>query len=108
MKTQKKKKEMTIEDLAKIMQQGFSDADVKTDKKIEKLAVMVQNGFLEMDSKFSKLFNVLADSQELMKGDIRDIKTTLGPLVMISGMQDREVSDLKTRVARLERKAGVR
>jgi len=45
------KKNITISDLAGLMQKGFAKVEKNTDKKIDDLAIMVQKGFAEMSTK---------------------------------------------------------
>jgi hypothetical protein len=45
-------KEITINDLAVMMKEGFEKSDKRTDEKIEKLAVMIKHSFDGVDKKF--------------------------------------------------------
>jgi len=50
-----KKKELTINDLAVMMNEGFEKSGRITDKKIEDLAGMVQRGFVQVDKRFEQV-----------------------------------------------------
>ncbi|KKP97460.1 MAG: hypothetical protein US25_C0002G0005 [Candidatus Moranbacteria bacterium GW2011_GWE1_36_7] len=50
-----KKKELTINDLAVMMNEGFEKSGRITDKKIEDLAGMVQRGFVQIDKRFEQV-----------------------------------------------------
>ena len=81
----KHKKEVTLDDLARMMQDQFSTT---------------QDQNLKTNMLFSEQFRLIRD-------DITDIKRVLGPLVRTVGMQEREMSEMRIRVDRLERKAGI-
>ena len=46
-------KKITLENLAKKMDEGFKKADQKIDEKIDQLALAVKNGFDEVDRRFN-------------------------------------------------------
>lgn len=95
------KKKLTIDDLAVMVKRGFDGTATKDDLK----------GFATKDDlkglATKNDFRILADDLEIIRADIRDIKGSLGPLVRTIAAQDREMQELRVRVARLERKAGV-
>lgn len=94
-KNSQKKKEMTIDDLAILMTDGFEKSNKQTDKKIESLARIVQNSFLSMEEIFEKLD---VDIKEI-KSDTGDIKAELNKKV------DRIIhNELEYRVEKLEEK----
>jgi tetrahydromethanopterin S-methyltransferase subunit G len=73
---------------------------------IDRLAVMTQTEFRRADERFDRVeekmdrgFKALADVLDIVSQDVRDIRTTLSPLV-------RAVAPLDKRVTRLEDKAG--
>ncbi len=70
---------------------------------IDDLARMAQSEF----SRIHETHKVFIDEFDRIRSDIRDIKTTLGPLVRIVGAQEREISDLNIRLHRVERKVGI-
>ena len=97
-----KKKEVTIDDLANIVKEGFAEADKRTDKKIDDLAMMAQKGFLGMEEKFVKIEKgqkeLKADIGEIKK-DIKDVKVDLNKRVDIFTHKG-----LEFRVEKLEEK----
>ncbi len=79
--------------------------------KIDRLAVTIKHEFDRVHDELNRLHamdKLLFDSLELVKADVRDMKTTLGPMVRMLAMQDRELDMIKTRLVRLERKVGVK
>ena len=52
-------------------------------------------------------FQAVADSLDLIRADLREVKVVLPPLVRSVGSLEAEVHDLRGRVTRLERKAGL-
>lgn len=85
------KKNITIDDLANLMQKGFAKVGKDTDKKIDDLAVMVQKGFAEtatkadmdlrfkeVDKRFDKIENlVLASHQkriEKLESEVKELR----------------------------------
>ena len=96
---------MTIENLAEMMQREFRALDKRFATKDD------LNGFATKDD-----LNGLATKDDLkalfeyvehIRDDVRDIKITLGPLVHIAAGHDNEIGDMRIRIARLERKAGI-
>ena len=79
------KKKMEIEDLARIVQVGFESAAKISDER----------------------FKITVDEFDRIRSDIRDIKTTLGPLVRSVAMMEEDLADLRVRVGTLERRVGV-
>ena len=92
------KKQMTIEDLAVMVQKGFQEVTSKMATKQE------LNEFRKEFHDFQK------DSMEefdRITADIRDIKITLGPLVRTVAAMESQIQNLNTRVSRVERKTGL-
>ena len=58
---------------------------------LNELARMMQEQFSETDGKIDNALRVHGDQLEHVRADIRDIKTTLGPLVAIFAQQERKV-----------------
>ena len=88
----KSKKEMTINQLARMMQRQFADMHIEFSKEF---------------SRVHETHKVFVDEFDRIRADIRDIKTTLGPLVRIMAGQDGEIKDLNMRLHRVERKVGI-
>lgn len=85
--SKKSKKNITLEDLATMVQKGFQETATKAE-----LSDFGKDVFEEFDR---------------IHSDIRDIKATLGPLVRVTAHQEQQIQDLYMRVHRLERKAGL-
>lgn len=78
------KKEITLQDLAEIMADGFDKSSEETDRKINDLALMVAKGFDEVNGKFDKI----NDRMDRMNGkmdkveiELKDIKANLNKKV---------------------------
>lgn len=101
-----KKKIKTLDDLAAITHKEFLVSGKRMgglenrmgglESKVDGLEVKIGSGF-----------KAVAELLDLMRADIKDIKTTLPPLIRSQGALEGEVVDLKNRVARLERKVGL-
>ena len=100
------KKEMSIEDLAKLMNDGFEESAKQTDEKIEKsakqtdekienLARITQNGFSRMDEKFN-----------ILSSDVAELKTTVNKLerTIIQKADKVDLNTLDYRMEKLEEK----
>lgn len=85
---------------------------------LEGLAVMVKRGFDDISGRMATKedlkgfatkedFKLLAVEIDRIHADIRDIKITLGPLARIAGAHEREILELRFRVAKLEKKVGL-
>ena len=81
----------------------------KESKKVEleDLARMVQSGFESAAKTSDERFKITVEEFDRIRSDIRDIKTTLGPLVRSVVMMEENLSDLRIRVGALERRVGV-
>lgn len=80
---------------------------------MEKLAVLTQDEFRRVDQRFERLenkvdhgFKAIVDVLDVMRGDLHDVKISIGPLVRTATELDNKVRHLDKRVARLEEKAG--
>lgn len=96
------KKKITIDDLARMVQKGFDEVRGEVTSGFNKVRV-------EMVSKteFQEFGKIVVDEFDRIRSDIRDIKTTLGPLVRIIADQEKMIQDFRFRIARLERKVGL-
>ena len=76
---------------------------------IDDLAVMVQNGFQEIRRTMATkdMLSIVVDSMDLIREDVRDIKISLGPLVRMVATMDTDIDHLNIRVTRLENKRGL-
>ena len=83
-KTVGTKKETTLDQLAQMVAKGFDSIEKRLDN----------------HESIFKTMNLRIDGLE---GDVRDIKNSIGPVIRMSAMQDKELSDLKHRVSRLEK-----
>ena len=75
---------------------------------LEDLARMVQVGFESAAKTSDERFKITVEEFDRIRSDIRDIKTTLGPLARSVIMVDKDLSDLRMRVGTLERRAGIK
>ncbi len=92
----RKKKNITLNDLAGIIQTGFVRIEKSTDKKNDDLAGMVQRGFLGVDKRFDLLeaemnarfdqlekiiFHEYKDRIEKLEDQVKDLQTDFRQLV---------------------------
>jgi len=90
-----KKKQVTLENLAEMVQLGFSQTATKQEL----------NDFRKDMHDFRK---DTLERFELIEADLRDVKNALGPLVRIVGNLKHEVRVLHSRLNRVERKVGIK
>jgi|SRR5579862_3287361 len=93
-----KKHVITIDQLALMVKKGFDDTATKDD--IRGVQIRVNE---EMDNVRSEI-SMLRDE---VTSELKQIKTVLGPLAGIVSVMEIDLNDLRTRVHRLERKAGI-
>ena len=94
--------EITLENLAEKMDEGFKKAEKHTDEKIDGLALAVAKGFKEVDERFDKVdekFRNVDARLDIIETDVKGIKQEIIPL--------ERHNDLKSRVDLLEEKAGI-
>ena len=92
-----------IEILARTTHGEIENLAHTTHEEIENLARITHEEFFNVN----KTLGVLADSQDLIRSDIHDIKLTLGPLVSHTVAMERDMLELKKRMDRVERKVGL-
>lgn len=89
---------------------------VKKEITIDDLAVMVQKGFQGVDKRFESIedrmvtkdmLSIVVDSIDIIREDVRDIKIRLGPLVHMVAAMDTDIAHLNIRVTRLEQRGGL-
>lgn len=75
---------------------------------------MVQHGFSDLKKDitgfrgaFDQSRRVVLEEFRRLNVEIRDIKTTLGPTVVIVAEQENRIQALESRVGRVERKVGI-
>lgn len=90
------KKEITIEDLALMVQKGFAQTATKAE--LRELATKAELQDLRKD---------MLEHFGLLEDDIRDLKTVAGPLVRIVAALEYDMRNLNIRVNRIERKVGL-
>src|SRR2546426_12071382 len=89
------------------------DKDDKQIESIDELARLTQQEFLQAGGRFDRLekktddgFKTVVDLLDLIRGDVHDVKITLGPLARTVADLDESVRYLDKRGARLEEEAG--
>lgn len=112
MSKNKKHKNITLDDLAGMMEGGFVRIEKNTDKKIDNLAGMVQRGFLDVDKKFIETKKQIKDSEERIKREIDGLELQMSSWISIY-RRDIEILDSKInnaveRIEELEQKVGIR
>jgi hypothetical protein len=96
------KKNITINDLADIMQKGFIKAEKDTDKKIDDLAVMVQTGFTEAKKDMDKRFEQVDKRFEQVDKRFDVIVTKAEMNRRFDGLEDRVLASHQKRIEKLE------
>ena len=71
---------------------------------VDKLAVSTAKGFDASENRDKEIWQFMSKEFSRIGDDVRDVKSTLGPLARIAGEQDRKISELEVRIRRLERK----
>ncbi len=85
----------------------------KSTKKItvDDLARMTQNGFTEMQTVFKTELKehtrIVIEEFRRLNAEVKDIKTTLGPTVVIVAEQERRLQTLESRLDYVENKVGI-
>lgn len=74
---------------------------------IDGLARMTLDGFNRMDASFKEHTRVVLEEFRRLNAEIKDIKTTLGPTVVIVAEQEKRIQTLESRLGRVERKVGI-
>jgi hypothetical protein len=95
------KQKMTLEKLARLVTKGFEGTASRQD--LESLSQNMAERFEDSDSHFRSIEQKL----DSMESELRDIGVVLGPLVRTVAAMEIDLRDLRSRVNRLERKAGI-
>jgi hypothetical protein len=93
------RKPTTLDDLATMINQGFTETQHYLDKRLG-----------GMDQRLEKMEGVLKDVVQELNAtheDVRAIRTTVSPLVRNDAAQDAAINTLSARVARLEKNVGL-
>jgi hypothetical protein len=93
----------------------MKERDLNKIESIDQLARLTQLEFLDVGGRLDRLekktddgFKSVVDLLDLIRGDVHDMKITLGPLTRTLADLEQSVRYLNKRVARLEEKAGHR
>ena len=110
-----KEKEITIEDLARIMNEGFSKIEKNTDDEIESLALMVQNGFIEITKTMATKkemadgFKETNERLETLEHKVNQIDRRLFSIEEdVDEIKPGKQKKLEERVTTIERKLGIK
>ncbi len=72
---------------------------------------MTQDGFKEMQTVFKDEFRehtkVVIEEFRRLNAEVKDIKTTLGPTVVIVAQQEMRIQTLESRLDNVEQKVGI-
>jgi len=99
-------KKITLENLAKKMDEGFKKADQKIDEKIDQLALAVKSGFDEVDKRFdenTKQHQQIFDRIDNLEQGHEEIKLRLDGVAYHF-----EVQELDRRLKRVEAKLKIK
>jgi len=89
--------EITLEQLAHMVQRGFEQTATKEDLK------GLERRFDDVDNRFEGIERILGS----IDTELKEIKTVLGPLVRTVAVMEMDIHDLQSRVERLEKKVGL-
>ena len=98
----RKNKEMTIFDLAVMMEKGFKKVNKTIEKENEGLALMAGKEFNRMGERFDKIEKDAKETKDELKSDILSVKSDINKKVDIFTH-----NDLKFRVEKVEEKVGI-
>ena len=96
------KKNLTINDLADLMQKGFAKAEKDTDKKIDDLAIMVQKGFTEAKEDINKRFEQVDKCFDGIDNRLDGMVTKAEMNRRFDGLEDRVLASHQKRIEKLE------
>jgi hypothetical protein len=86
-------KKMTVDELARITQKGFTHLESQLESSFK--------------GEFARHTQVVLDQFRLLNAEIKEVKTTLGPTVVIVAQQEKRIQNLESRLGRVERKVGI-
>lgn len=98
-----KEKNITLDELAIMVQKGF----MAQDKRIDEVIRTMQEGFKETDQRFTRLEKAvleLKSAQETTHDRLNAIEKVLGPLMLMVDVMNKNNRDHEIRIARLEKK----
>jgi hypothetical protein len=107
------KKNITIDELADLMQRGFAKAEKDTDEKVNDLAVMVQKGFDEthkemrdgfkiIDKRFEQVDKHFEQVDKRLEGIESTMVTKAEMNRRFDGLEDRVLASHQNRIEKLE------
>jgi hypothetical protein len=100
--TKKINKEMTISDLAVMMEKGFKKVNKTIEKEIEGLALMAGKEFNGMGGRFDKIEKNARETKDELKSDILGVKADINKKVDTFTHKE-----LEFRVEKVEEKVGI-
>ena len=92
---------ITLEQLAQMIQRGFEETSRKED--VSSFREEVTEHFEDVDSHFKAVEQRL----DSIDGEIKEIKIVLGPLARAVAQMEVDISTLRSRIDRLERRFGL-
>ena len=102
----KKESKITNEDIAEIIEKGFSESEKRTDKKIDDLARMVANGFSGIEERMATKEDLYTLENKVDKG-FEKIDENFREVNMKLHDRDENVRRNTTRIERLEENVGI-
>jgi len=91
----------TLEQLAQMVQRGFEQTSTKED--LKRVREDVRTLRVDMENRFEGVDRRL-DAIEM---EVKEVRTVLGPLARTVAEMEFDLQDLRSRVERLEKKAGL-
>ena len=96
------KKKMTLEELARMVQRGFQDMG-EFRKGMEEFRAEMEEFRAEVNEKFRDVHKKI----DALYGEVKEVKSSLPPLIRNVAVLEIEVHDLRERLKRVEKKVGV-
>ena len=86
-------KKMTVDELARVTQKGFTHLESHLESSFK--------------GELARHTQVVLDEFRRLNAEIKEIKTTLGPTVVIVAQQEKRIQNLESRLDHVERKVGI-
>jgi len=109
MATMKRMHDTTIDDLANMVNRGFTDLQKQIGSlthQVESLTHQVESLTHQVET-ITHIQKAMLEELNATHTDVRYLRTTVDMLTRSDTMQEVAIDDLKTRVRRLERKSGL-
>lgn len=101
------KKNLKIDDLAVMINRGFSDVHKRLDHTATKQELQDMRKEMATQQELQELRKDMTEALRIIADDVHDLKVAMGPLVRVVAALETDVRNLNMRVNRLERRSGL-